>query len=79
MTAEQPAHGQPGTFERSVHLQRLNAVMAASRIVPAHAVSPTQKPQPRRDAELIKSDEKNEDLGHNRDVEDSNHKFQISK
>jgi hypothetical protein len=53
--------------------------MAACWIVPAHTVTPAQKSQPWRDAELIKSDEKNEDLGHNRDVEVSNHKFQISK
>ena len=63
VTAQQPPKGQPRAFDRSVHLQRLYTVMAARRIVTAQAVSPTHKSQPRRDSELIESDEKDEDLG----------------
>lgn len=44
--------------------------MAARWIVPAHAVSTAQKPQPRRDGELIEADEKDEDLGHGERLKD---------
>ena len=44
--------------------QGLDAVVAACGIVPAHPVSARHEPQPRRDAELIKADQKDEDFGH---------------
>lgn len=65
-----------------MYFERLDAVMAARRIVPAHAVPTAHEPQPRRNGELVKADEKDEDLGHDAakaKSQISNLKLQISK
>ncbi len=64
VTAQETAQGEPRTFDRAVNFQSLDAIMAASGIVPAHSVAARHETQPRRDAELIETDEQDEQFGH---------------
>jgi hypothetical protein len=70
MAAQQSSQGQPQTFDRPMNFQRLDSVVAARRVMPTHPVSASHKPQPRRYAELIEADKKDEELGHDEQVKD---------
>lgn len=64
VAAQQPPERQPHAFERPVHPDRLDPVMTARRLMPAHPVPPARHPQPRRDGELVESDQLGEQPGH---------------
>lgn len=64
VATQQTTKSEPCAFERTVDFQSLDTVVAACGIMPAHPVSARQKPQPRRDAQLIETDEQDEDFGH---------------
>lgn len=64
VAAEQSPHRQPRAFESAVHPDRLDPVVAASRIMPANPVPPTRHSQPRRNRKLVEADQFCEQPGH---------------
>lgn len=64
VAAQQPPERQPRAFERPVHPDRLDPVVAACRVMPANPVPAARHPQPRRDGELVEADQLGEQPGH---------------
>ncbi|MEY3394992.1 MAG: hypothetical protein RL346_1228 [Verrucomicrobiota bacterium] len=64
MAARKTAQREPCAFERAVNFQRLDAIMAAGGIVPAHPIAARQETQPWRDPELIKAYDEDKEFGH---------------
>lgn len=64
VAAEEAAESEPCAFEGTVDFDRLDAVVAARRIVPADAVPTAGQTQPGRDRQLVETDQLGEEPGH---------------
>lgn len=64
VAAEQAAERKPGAFQRAVDFDRLDAVVAACRIVAADAMTAARQPQPWGNGELVEADQLGEEPGH---------------
>lgn len=62
IATEDAFESQPGTTERSVHLDGLERVFGTGRIIPAKAVRAEESSQHRRDQPAIQPDDTHQDV-----------------